>query len=193
MNKLDTYLLNKHQSFSGKFQDWFGKNNFFLGRISIILSVFFFIVSAFVEAQGNKVYIIIAVPFPCVVGIFLYIASYGLEKEFGDKPEFMNPLVLWVREYRPAVVVTLLLFKVDIIVRMFKLIVSHEYRIKVANPTGQLIGDSSDLLSTILIGCFFYFISCTPKPPKSSKIKQLTDKVIEKVRELAPGPSVVPG
>ena len=168
MKAIDSFLLDRvFQPFAHWFQDWTGKNNFSLSRVFIYISYFCHILyvlsSLFLRKPSSTGSVIIRVAFS-FLALFLMLWTIGnTEREVKGSLEnaLANPRKLslqWVR-----------IFSVF-------LDISNLY---IPNNESTL-----RLLTGILAGINFtlsiYFVSCTPKPPSTSKFRLMVKSFVTK-------------
>ena len=161
--RFDRFLLNTvFQPFAHWFQDWTGKDSFFLARCFIFIHCFLAVLCDFEEDKiGVKLVFMI---FLDLFLILFDIVFYLVAKSFYDhynKPGLMSMVVIWLLPGR--------------CIAMFGLLLT------------PILGLRYGLLHVVLEegACicflvFLYFLSCTPKPPSKSKVR----KHIEKLKEL---------
>lgn len=182
--EIDKFLLGKvFQPLSERIQDWTGLTCFRVARILnlctfitlLCLCIFLVVVLPFI---AFKIMIssafLIAYGLPLLVNLLMAKKYEAICKSMAQHG---NPAVIEFLMYRKkCVVIFILIF------------------------LGNFIPNTGILMATISVYHFFdllfmYFLSCTPKPPRKSKVKKLVESVVEKMKEVfdpVPEPGAVP-
>jgi len=171
---IDSFLLNKFQKFSDWSQDTFGVNNFMLAKVMVCISApaivgqiiyFALIQHSFFSAFFQTLTLVF-------LGLIFNNIVKGGEKRVDANPEFANSLVI---RLRLLILLYVFIFFLTLsglpdIVGYF--ISNYSDPVELYQYIYLAIDDIEDTAFLLLA----YFMSCTPKPPKPSKLKKLLDK-----------------
>lgn len=180
---IDALMLNKIQQICDWFQDWFGIDNFTIAKIVRIIVIIFFAILITCSFLRGVVLIdgLYFFTFSTMIFFFSMIFKEG-EENCKNNPSFGNPLVIKLGVVRS---ILLLLSFVLVLFLPKNIYFLATYNIADKEFYSQL--ESFILgIRDILFSLYLYFGSCTPKPPKTSKVKKLLGKEMEL---FSPSPS----
>jgi hypothetical protein len=186
MHSIDMFLLNKFQSVSDWFQEWFGVTNFTIARICFVVGIVFtliikwiFFVSSKDEGGPFDVFLNI---FSISTGVFFILIIWGTlevikneERECLEKPRYVNFLVVhyfWIR-----------IFCLGYLVIIF---IPSSRGIEL-NDFFAVMAGIFTRLEVLTFSVAFYFASCTPKPHKPNKAKKWLKSFVEFVQATVAG------
>ncbi len=184
--KFDTFLVNKYQKISDKFQENFGKDNFFLAKVFLTTSIVLSTLSSMIkiyngkDAQTNLLSTGLLIVF---LNLFSFLVVYFfIEINKKIVSSFENPLKIALRNFRLIIIALELVMHSTDIIKTFEsfFVIKKDFLISVSYLQVSHIMAYISLL---------YFVSCTPKPPSKSKVKILLEKLVS---ALEPKPMLEP-
>lgn len=175
-DKLDAFLLKKFQKMSDWFQFGVGLNNFHLAKITLTLAL-----ACFLETQIQKIFWK-GWSALLIIGMILGTAAYfyiTYRIKLGEKNCHQNPLL------QSTLSIDLALFREFSITAVIYFTVRFAMKIpfsgiETADKKHEFFYWLFIWLASLMEFLTFYFASCTPKPPKPSKLKELLEKPIPK-------------
>ncbi len=184
-NSIDIIVLGKFQKASDWMQDYFGFDNFNIAkflRIAMIIS--FTIREVLSFRNGTDISEIIVIACSASVLIKMELILYQAQQSLKKNPSFMNPVV---NDYSVTRVMMLFIGLIA-----FGLLIKHLYYI--INPSISLTEQYYEWreffwdLFGLLMFFVAYFGSCTPKPYKPSKAKNLIEQITNGIRQRVASP-----
>lgn len=187
MGSLDTLLLQMFQKISDWFQDWIGVDNFKIARFLLVIQAIIHVASitlAYIILDADVFTAILA------VGLVLmsrnaYAAIIMFEEKQKNSPNFLNQAVYLLASERTSSIVYAAFAMIPIIGMFQSLDTPHDLKL-----LGKVFVTFLSFIGIIKV-IIYYFISCTPKPKKPSKIKQLVNKISESFTPATPEFAVV--
>jgi len=171
---IDSFLLNKFQKFSDWSQDTFGVNNFILAKVMTCISAPAMVGQIIYFAMIK--YNFFGAFFQTLTLIFLGLIFNdivkGGEKRVNESPEFANDLVIKLRFLRLLYVFIFFLTLSGLPEIVSYFVSNYSEPLEFYKYIYFAMDDIEDTAFLLLA----YFMSCTPKPPKPSKLKKLLDK-----------------
>ena len=169
---VDLFLIeNVFERFAHWFQRLTGKTNFWLANVSLLLIIFTVgMDSALDVAQGNMFGAFCLTFFSAITVPIFRFATYIAERR--SVPGMRNGSAI---------------DPISIFIRIAIFLIPGLYEISpvITDMTSQMplsirvIGHWVDLVQSCGFICFFYFMACTPLPPRKSKMKQWAEKLSE--------------
>ncbi len=154
MKKLDAQLLDIHQRTADWFQDWTGKDCFYLARWCLWLATLADAVSIAMHFHKDPKVDSAVVSAACVAFQFISLYGWSWLIQHNMKPGYMNEEATNTG-YR-AMLLGFLTWAVIV----------------------QFVSDDIWLVERIFICSWSYFVACTPRPPKAkTKLKELVEKL----------------
>lgn len=177
---IDTWVLNQFQKVSDFFQEWLGIDNFLIAKISGVIAIIFYsleIIFSFLRGAN----------FFDVISIFIFFAgcffgrliTRNMEENCRKHPDCLNPAVLKLLRLRVFALFSLMFFLTLLPLEMLAFFHSSTNQQKY-----YLLSVFCSNIFFLFIFLFLYFVSCTPKPYKTSKLKNLVKKIIGIVKTL---------
>lgn len=166
---LDTLILQKFQKFSDSFQDITGLNNFWITRMCVLLlclTYLFLDLPNLLNSLVNGIFtpFLSAALFTLIIVLlFWYVqrAEVGCLRNKSAKNELEHKLMSVRINFIFVTSPTMIWVIIGLI----------------GNPKVSLIDQLLMSWLTVLMGCGVYFLCCTPKPPKTSKVKKFIEKL----------------
>ncbi len=178
MKTIDRFLLGKFQAFSDFFQDLVGVNNFWLARLSLVvaslISAFIVCLIFFLPIYSSMVKIIITIIFTSIG--FMCVRIFSAVVDAIEQQCFEN------KTSRNNLEVSMMPGRIFFLFMCLAVIVFLVYMIMNMPPINSEslidnIAIVAGMIHWIFVTCFLYLLSCTPKPPKTSKVKKLFKKL----------------
>lgn len=189
IQNFDTLILNKFQKMSDIIQDWMGWNSLSLSKISLFLFSVFYLFEAFswflfVHGEGWRLaFALLLISFLS----FQFYFGWFLRAKNSDhnNTAFKNPLVIQYLFLRLAWnFIGLINFLRSLSLVLFTDCLNDE-------GGSYFLAEIFSLFHNIFVFAFVYFVSCTPRPKKPSKIKKAVSKLGEKISSVGAKPAPV--
>lgn len=163
--KIDHIVLHKFEKISHWFEKKYGRNCFFLARISLVV----YAISMFWTGLHLGIYISIAILFPIVFFLYFKSTPYWEKRTYQAlKQQAKNPIAEGWRVLRMSLLLMQSLIAVMEIAYLF-----------VVFP--GIVEGGAPIISAFSVITFYYFLAATPLPPGSIKEKKkgLVHKKVE--------------
>ena len=190
LKKLDSYILKKFQSFTDWLEHSIGVSCFSFAKICLGLAMCSFINGVLYDKKLNHDGL-----FMLAFGIIMFAISYAIwrmianaQKTTRANPVYKNKLEEKLYSER-IVVIAMLLFSLSIITILFALKNSVK-----GEEVNEYYSSMKFLIllafASFFLVCTLYSMSCTPKPPRVSKLRKIVDGIrnlLHQNNSLIPG------
>ncbi|MFA5934157.1 MAG: hypothetical protein WC795_02995 [Candidatus Paceibacterota bacterium] len=180
MEKMDFALLGFFQKISDWFQEWFGRDNFFLARACVLLYILGYgiYIGSIILLLGMNSWLFMYILCCFFVSFIFSKGIDSLERICRENPKFKNPGVIGLRTNR-ILSMFWIIFAISSLLDILRLVFNQEYVSEVGNKSHLILLHSGECLEQLMFFVIPFFACCTPKPRKPSKVKKLVEKASE--------------
>lgn len=179
---IDKTLLDLFERFSHRFQDWFGKDNFWLARVTLLLFLLCCFFQWIFTLSGFPVV-------PIIDGVLLAVMYIKIRDGemfvgFSGRSAIRNSFAICpcCRGQR------------FIFLFIWLIVTGLSFRLvlKFGIEWVSILLFVSHSLKWFCVVAVFYLAACTPKPPGKSKVRKFVEVIGKKLRDMIPSPEPAP-